>query len=115
MLNVGMVGHVLQRYLDTQPVFRISSDGKDMDIVSEDYVYPNGLCFSPDEKILYVNCSRERVIRAHDVNPDGGVGEARLFHQYPGPERGVPDGIKCDTAGNVWCTAPCGVWVHDPS
>jgi gluconolactonase len=115
MLNVGMVGHDLQRYLETQPVFRISPDGNDMDIVSEDYVYPNGLCFSPDEKILYVNCSRERVIRAHDVGSDGSVGKARLFYQYTGPERGVPDGLKCDTAGNVWCTAPGGIWVHDPS
>ena len=76
---------------------------------------PNGLCFSPDEKLLYVNCSRERVIRAYDVKPDGAVGPKRVFHQYSGPERGVPDGMKCDVAGNVWCTAPGGIWVHDPS
>ena len=86
-----------------------------LSVITEDTVYPNGLCFSPDEKILYVNCSRERVIRAYDVKPDGTVGPQRLFFQYTGPERGVPDGIKCDTAGNVWCTAPGGIWVHDPS
>jgi gluconolactonase len=113
LFNVGMVGHDLQRYVETQPVYRIAPDGK-MTIVTEDNVYPNGLCFSPDEKILYVNCSRERVIRAYDVRPDGTVGKARMFHQYTGPERGVPDGIKCDVEGNVYCTAPGGIFVHDP-
>jgi gluconolactonase len=115
LLNVGMVGHDVQRYLETQPVFRITPDGKTMTVITEDNVYPNGLCFSPDEKMLYVNCSRERVIHAYDVNSDGTVGKARVFYQYTGPERGVPDGMKCDVAGNVWCTAPGGIWVHDPS
>ena len=115
LLNVGMVSGDIQRYLDTQPVFRIAADGKTMSAVCEDNVYPNGLCFSPDEKILYVNCSRERVIRAYDVKADGTVSGARIFHRYTGPERGVPDGMKCDVAGNVWCTAPGGIWVHDPA
>jgi gluconolactonase len=115
LFNVGMVGIDLQRYIDTQPVYRISPDGKKMTIVNEDSVYPNGLCFSPDEKLLYVNCSRERVIRVYDVKPDGSCGPARLFHQYTGPERGVPDGIKCDVEGNVYCTAPGGIYIHAPS
>jgi gluconolactonase len=114
LLNVGMVCGDIQRYLETQPVFRISADGKTMTAACEDNVYPNGLCFSPDEKILYVNCSRERVIRAYDVQADGKLSGSRIFHRYTGPERGVPDGMKCDVAGNVWCTAPGGIWVHDP-
>ena len=115
LLNVGMVGDDLQRYLDNQPVFRISPDGKAMTIVTDDFVYPNGLCFSPDEKLLYVNCSRERLIRVYDVKAGGSLGKGRLFYQYTGPERGVPDGIKCDVEGNVYCTAPGGIWVHDLS
>jgi gluconolactonase len=115
LLNVGMVGADIQRYLDTQPVFRIAPDGETLSAVCEDNVYPNGLCFSPDERILYVNCSRERVIRAYDVHADGTVSGSRIFHRYEGPERGVPDGMKCDVAGNVWCTAPGGIWVHDPT
>jgi gluconolactonase len=110
-----MVGPDVQRYLETQPVFRIAPDGKTLSVICEDNVYPNGLCFSPDEKILYVNCSRERVIRTYDVNANGTVSNSRIFYKYSGPERGVPDGIKCDVAGNVWCTAPGGIWVHDPS
>ncbi|HWI14197.1 MAG TPA: SMP-30/gluconolactonase/LRE family protein, partial [Burkholderiales bacterium] len=48
LLNVGMVGDDVQRYLETQPVFRIAPDAK-MTVICEDNVYPNGLCFSPDE------------------------------------------------------------------
>jgi gluconolactonase len=115
LYNVGMVAEDLQRYLDNQPVFRIAPDGRKMTIVADDNVYPNGLCFSPDEKLLYVNCSRERVIREYDVKADGTLSRSRVFYQYTGPERGVPDGLKCDVEGNVWCTAPGGVWVHDRS
>jgi gluconolactonase len=115
LLNVGMVGDDLQKYLDVQGVYRISPDGKKMTLVTADFVYPNGLCFSPDEKLLYVNCSRERLIRVYDVKGNGSVGKARLFHQYTSPERGVPDGMKCDSEGNVYCTGPGGIFVHDPS
>jgi gluconolactonase len=113
LLNVGMVGQDLQKYHDVQPVYRISPDGKERKIVTTDFVYPNGLCFSPDEKILYVNCSRERLIRAYDVKDDGSVGPARLFYQYTHPDRGNPDGLKCDVDGRVYCTAPGGIWVHN--
>jgi gluconolactonase len=115
LFNVGMVDQDLQKYLDTQPVFRIAPDGGSMSVVTEDFVYPNGLCFSPDEKLLYANCSRERLIRVYDVGPDGCVGEGRIFHRYTGPERGVPDGMKCDIEGNVYCTGPGGIYVHDSS
>ena len=113
MLNVGMVGYDLQKYLDIQGVYRIALDGT-LHLITDDFVYPNGLCFSPDEKILYVNCSRERVIRAYDVNPDGSCGPGRLFYKYTHPDHGNPDGLKCDVEGNVYCTGPGGVWVHKP-
>ena len=117
LLNVGMVHEDMQRYNDKQPVYRISPDGKQMNLMIDDIVYPNGLCFSPDEKLLYVNCSRERLIRVYDVKPGttSHLGKGRLFYQYGGPERGVPDGMKCDVEGNVWCTGPGGIFVHDPA
>jgi len=115
LLNVGMVHEDLQRYNDKQPVYRISPDGKQMTVATDEFVYPNGLCFSPDEKLLYINCSRERLIRVYDVKPGGSLGKGRVFYQYTGPERGVPDGMKCDTEGNVYCTGPGGIFVHDPS
>lgn len=115
LLNVGMVHEDLQRYNDKEPVYRISPDGKKMTVATDEFVYPNGLCFSPDEKLLYINCSRERLIRVYDVKPGGTLGKGRLFYQYSSPERGVPDGMKCDTEGNVYCTGPGGIFVHDPS
>ena len=115
LLNVGMVCGDMQRVNDKEPVYRISPDGKKMTLVTDEFTYPNGLCFSPDEKLLYINDSRDRLIRVYDVKADGSVGKGRLFYQYTGPERGVPDGMKCDMKGNVWCTGPGGIFVHDPS
>jgi gluconolactonase len=115
LFNVGHIGMDSQRYQEVQPVFRMSPDGKELKIVTTDFVYPNGLCFSPDEKILYINCSRERVIRAYDVQPDGSVKNGRVFYKYTQPEHGNPDGIKCDVEGRVWCTGPGGIVVHNPN
>jgi gluconolactonase len=109
----GMVGEDLQRQLDIQAVFRLTPQGK-VELTVEDTVYPNGLCFSPDEKILYVNDTRMAHIRAFDVAPDGCVGNGRLFHTLTGSEAGVADGIKCDQEGNVYCTGPGGVHVIAP-
>ncbi len=113
MLNPGMVGSDLQQYLDFQGVFRISPDGQELKLVNSEFVYPNGLCFSPDEKLMYVNCSRKRLIRVYDVTADGGLANGRVFVCYSDPTRGNPDGIKCDVEGNVYCTGPGGIWVHD--
>ena len=77
LANVGMVDEDLQRYNDKQPVLRIAPDGKTMTMVADDIVYPNGLCFSPDEKLLYINCSRERLIKVYDVKADGSLGKGR--------------------------------------
>jgi len=110
----GMVAEDTQRYLDVQGVFRLSADGKEVSLVIEDCVYPNGIAFSPDEKLLYVNDSRLGLIRAFDVLPDGSVGASRLFHKLAGADPGVADGMKVDVEGNVYCTGPGGVHVIDP-
>jgi gluconolactonase len=113
LVNVGMVGDDLQKYLDIQGVYRISPDGQELSLATADFTYPNGLCFSPDESLLYINDSRDRLIRVYDVQPDGAIGRGRLFHQYTSTERGVPDGMKVDSEGNVYCTGPGGIYVHD--
>jgi len=113
LVNPGMVGEDLQRYLDVQGVFRLSPDGQEVRLVVEDGVYPNGLAFSPDESLLYVNDTRLGIIRAFDVRADGGLGPGRLFHKLAGSEPGVADGMKVDTEGNVYCTGPGGVHVID--
>lgn len=112
-LNVGMVGDDLQRYLDFAGVFRIAPDGS-LHLETTDLVYPNGLCFSPDERILYVNCTNQREIHAFDAAPDGSLSNRRLLFRHDLPERPSPDGMKCDVQGNIFCTGPSGVWVHRP-
>ena len=107
-----MVGEDLQRQLDIQAVFRLTPQGE-VKLTVEDTVYPNGLCFSPDEKILYVNDTRLGQIRAFDVDADGDVRNGRVFHELTGTEPGVADGMKCDQEGNVYCTGPGGIHVID--
>jgi gluconolactonase len=110
----GMIAQDVQRYLDIQGVFRITPDGKEVQLAIEDCTYPNGLAFTPDEKQLYVNDSRLGIIRAFDVRADGTLGPGRLFHTLTGVEGGVADGMKVDIEGNVYCTGPGGVHVIDP-
>jgi gluconolactonase len=75
----------------------------------------NGLAFSPDEKVLYVNGSRDNYVRRYDVLPDGTLTHARMFIDFRGrKERGVTDGMKVDVAGNVYVTGPGGIWVLSP-
>jgi len=84
-----------------------------------DMTRPNGLDFSPDGKVLYVaNSGPEMYINRYDVRPDGSVTGGRRFAEFP--QRGaeapadVPDGLKVDTAGNVWATGPGGIRVIAP-
>lgn len=98
------------RELDVQGIYRIGPDGA-LSRVVDDFVLPNGLAFSPDERILYVNDSQQKHIRAFDVQADGTLANSRVAVSLDAPEPGVPDGMKVDLAGNIWCTGPGGVWV----
>lgn len=108
----GMPGEDLQRYLDVQGVYCMTPDGT-VHLAIADCNYPNGLAFSTDEKVLYVNESRLGLIRAFDVNADGSVGPGRLFHKLQGTEGGVADGMKVDVKDNVYCTGPGGIHIMD--
>lgn len=75
----------------------------------------NGLAFSPDEKLLYVNASRDNYIRVYDVREDGTLANGRMFADLRGhAEKGVTDGMKVDTRGNIYVTGPGGIWVLTP-
>lgn len=100
------------RELDFCAVYRLSPYGK-LTLLERDMPAPNGLAFSPDEKILYVADSMAMHILAFDVKPDGTLTNKRLFATLKAKERGCPDGLKVDTQGNVWSTGPGGVWVFD--
>jgi len=96
-------------------VFRVDSAGE-LHLLVDDFDRPNGLAFSPDERTLYVDDSSRNHIRAFDVAADGSLSNGRVFAEMrTGPgERGVPDGMKVDQEGHVYCTGPNGIWVYDP-
>lgn len=106
-------------------VYLVGEDGGAPRLVARDFDLPNGLCLSPDERILYVDDTVRREILAFDVHPGGGLAGRRVFYEGIGSGRfdpgdaasfgeGAPDGIKADANGNVYCTGPGGVWVIEP-
>ena len=106
------------RQLGFQGVYRVPPGGGPPLLLVDRHLFdqPNGLCFSPDERILYVNDTVQALIRAFDVVADGSLARGRVFASgiKSSLEPGQPDGMKCDHHGNVWVTAPGGVWVYAP-
>jgi len=105
-----------ERELGWQGVFRIPPGGGDPQLVvdQDEYEQPNGLCFSPDESLLYINDTPKAWIKVYDVGSDGSLSNGRMFFEGVGTgdlEHGIPDGMKCDEEGNIWVTGPGGVWV----
>ena len=97
-------------------VYRVTPDLGAMTLLVDDFLLPNGLALSPDESVLYVNDSRRRHIRAFDLAPNGTLAKQtdRMFADLGGPESGVPDGMKVDTLGNVYCGGAGGIYILDP-
>jgi gluconolactonase len=107
------------REIDFNGVFMVSSDLRTVAPVVRDFQTPNGLAFSPDESVLYVNDSARMQIRSFELLPDGSLDLAsdRIFFQFPGSHDdgvGGPDGMKVDVEGNVYCGGPNGLWIIDP-
>ena len=100
--------------LDFQGVYRLSADGQQLTLLVDDFERPNGLCFSPDESILYIDDTARMHVRAFDVQADGTITKDRVFAVEEG-EHGAPDGMKVDQQGNVYLTGPQGIWIFDPN
>lgn len=99
------------RELAIKGVYRISISGS-IKLLDSTFDKPNGICFSPDEKKLYVNESPKCRIYVWDVVNDSTITNKQLFYQIPAT--GYADGMKVDPAGNVYCTGPTGVWIISP-
>ena len=94
-------------------VYRIDPAGG-VQLAVDDFQLPNGLAFSPDEKLLYIDDSAHHHIRAFDVAPDGSLSNGFVLAELKprsADERGVVDGMKVDSEGNIYCTGPGGVWI----
>ena len=101
-----------------QGVYRVTKDGKVILLTSE-VTRPNGLAFSPDEKILYIASSdpQKAIWMSYRVKDDGMLGEGRVFADVTSMvknRKGLPDGMKVDKRGNLWATGPGGVLIFSP-
>jgi len=95
-----------------QGVYRLGTDGS-VRLLTSELEQPNGLAFSPDGKRLYIDDTKQRLIRVYDVGSNGELKNGRLFGKEEG-RGGVPDGMRVDVKGNVFVTGPGGIWVWDP-
>jgi gluconolactonase len=97
-------------------VYRISPDLGTLTLLLDDMLFPNGLALSPDESVIYIDDLRRGHIRAFAVAPNGTLAKQtdHVFADLTGPDPGVPDGMKVDTAGNVYCGGAGGIYILDP-
>ena len=105
-----------ERELDICGVYRVGSDGK-LSLLVDDFAMPNGLCFTADEKTLYINDTDRMHIRRFAVADDGSISGGEVFFTEEGTgkiEDGIPDGMKLDELGNIYVSGPGGVWIISP-
>jgi len=110
----GLRVPLAEREVEHAGVYRIAPDGAQSLVA--DFEYPNGLAFSPDERLLYVANTRwAQYIHVLELDADGRMLRRRIFADMSSDETdGVPDGMKVDVEGRVYCTGPGGTWVFAP-
>ncbi len=92
-------------------------DRAHLQLLIKNLTRPNGICFSPDEKYLYVNNSEPKKLwMRYTVKPDGTLTDAKLLVDATSDKRiGAPDGMKVDQKGNIYSAGPGGVWIISPA
>jgi len=110
----GLRVPLAEREVPHAGVYRIAPDGTTSLVA--DFEYPNGLAFSPDERLLYVANTRwAQYIHVLELDARGQMVRRRIFADMSSDETdGVPDGMKVDVGGRVYCTGPGGTWVFAP-
>ena len=105
-----------KKELDYQGVFMIK-DGK-VSVVAKDCGGPNGLAFSPDEKYFYVtnwdirDIHHTKTLWRYEVQPDGTLKNGKVFYDFSFTEDDEAlDGMKVDKEGNLYVSAPGGLWI----
>ena len=112
-------GHKADSEIGSCNVYRLDPRDGSVTVVVDDFDKPNGLAFSPDEKVLYVadsgrshGADKPHHIRVFDVSPDNTLSGGRVFADV---EPGIPDGLRLDVEGNVWASAGDGVHCYSPA
>ena len=101
--------------LDFQGVFRFDPESSELTLLASDFAKPNGLCFSQDESLLFINDTDRQHIRVFDVLDDGSISNGRIWAETGGDKPGVADGMKVDSVGNLYCCGSGGIHVFDLS
>jgi gluconolactonase len=90
-------------------------DRDQLQLIISDLPRPNGIAFSPDEKVLYIADSGDKVWMRYTVHPDGSVSDGKLLLDAKTDKTpGGPDGIRVDKKGNIYGSGPGGVWIISP-
>jgi gluconolactonase len=90
-------------------------DRAHLQLLIKDLPRPNGIAFSPDEKVLYISDSEKLSWLRYRVQADGSVTDGKVLFDATGVKGvGGPDGIKVDSLGNIWGSGPGGVWILSP-
>lgn len=100
--------------LQFRGVYRAEPDGGTLTLLADDFGQPNGLCFSADEKRLFVNDTERQHIRVFDLTPEGRLSGGKVWAETLGEGAGAPDGMKIDSGGNLYSCGPGGIHVFDP-
>ena len=108
------VGIPRDRELDFNGVYRWDPADESLRLLTRALNRPNGLCFSLDEALLYINDTPESKIHVFQVAADGGLGGGRVFAETHGDGPGGPDGMKIDSRGTVYCAAQGGLHIFTP-
>ena len=102
-----------EQELSFQGVFSFDPESQNLTLLADDFDRPNGLAFSPDERVLYIaDSSSRRHIRAFDVHSDGMLRRGRVFATIDSESPGNPDGMKIDVEGNLYSAAAGGIWIY---
>jgi len=105
------------KQLDFQGVYRLKPNGQ-LDLLTKDIKFPNGIALSPDEKVLYLSnsdSSNMQWIRC-ELDAKGLIKTSAAFYepkQYNNTDAGNPDGMKVNTQGYIFAAGPKGIWIFN--
>ena len=99
--------------LTFEGVYVLNPDDGSLRLLIDDFEGPNGLCLSKDERKLFVNDTELRHIRVFDIDDDGSLRNGQVWAETTGEAEGIPDGMKLNQAGHLFCTGPGGIHVFD--